>query len=207
MLETLFTSKTRVRILELFMFNPENIYYVRQISSLTGKAVIGVQREVEKLERLGILDKFHDGNRVYYRVLKSCPIFEELKSIFLKTSGIAEVLKNQLAGSKAIQFAFIYGSYAKGEENISSDIDLMVIGSISSKKLSQLLAAHRSKLQREINYSSISPGEFKKKFAARNHFISSVIKEKKIFIIGREDEFKRFIKTGQTDQTYSSCKK
>lgn len=173
------------------MFNPENRFYLRQISSLTGKALVGIQREVGNLETIGILDKIYDGNRVYYKVKKDCPIYEELKNIFLKTTGIAAVLKEHLVNSKSIQFAFIYGSYAKGDENFNSDIDLLVIGDISSKELSSLLSEQKINLQREINFTTISSAEFKEKLKGYNHFISSIVNEKKIFLIGNEDEFKK----------------
>lgn len=192
MLSKLFTSKTRVDILKLFMFNPENRFYLRQIASMTGKALVGIQREVENLETIGILDKIHDGNRVYYKVRKDCPIYDELKSIVLKTTGIAEVLKEQLVDSKSIRFAFIYGSYAKDDENLKSDIDLLVIGDISSRELSSLLSEQKIKLQREINFTTTSSTEFKEKINGRNHFISSIVSEKKIFLIGNEYEFREF---------------
>jgi predicted nucleotidyltransferase len=174
------------------MFNPENRFYMRQISSLTGKALVGIQREVENLETIGILDKIHDGNRVYYKVKKDCPIYKELKSIVLKTSGIAEVVKKQLIDSKSIQFAFIYGSYAKGDEKLTSDIDLMVVGDISSMELSSLLSEQKIKLQREINFTTISTAEFKEKLYRNNNFFTSIVQDKKIFLIGNEDEFREF---------------
>jgi uncharacterized protein len=191
-IDKLFTSKTRVEILKLFMFNSENRFYLRQISSLTGKALVGIQREVENLEAIGVLDKIHDGNRVYYNVKKDCPIYEELKSIILKTTGIADLLKAQFTDSKSIQFAFIYGSYAKGDEKLTSDIDLLIIGDISSMELSSLLSEQKIKLQREINFTTISTAEFKEKLYGNNNFFTSIVQDKKIFLIGNEDEFREF---------------
>jgi len=195
-LNRLFTSKTRVEILKLFIFNPENSFYMRQISSLIGLAIIGVQRELANLETLGILSKYRDGNRIYFKIRKDCSIYSDLKNIMLKTAGIAEVLKNRLNDADEIDFAFIFGSYAKGEENLNSDIDLMVIGNITTKKLSKILSDAKVKLAREINYFTITPKEFRLKLKEKNHFISSIAKEEKIFLIGSKDEFKEFIKSG-----------
>ncbi len=196
MINKLFSSKARVEILKLFLFNPEDSFYQRQISMLTHQPIRGVQREVEKLEGVGLIEKSNQGNRIYYRSNKSCPIFEELKRIFLKSTGIADVLKNNLTKANAIEFAFIYGSYAKGGESISSDIDLLIIGDITSRELASLLSKPKRELGRELNYAVFRLQEFKKQLKRKNHFLNSVLKEKKIFIIGSDHEFKAIIKSG-----------
>ena len=195
MLNNLFSSKARVEVLKLFLFNPENSYYQRQISRLTHQPIRAVQREIEKLEKLGLLKVSHEGNRAYCKTDRNCPIFKELKSILFKSVGIAESLKGNLKESNAIKLAFIYGSYAKGEETISSDIDLMVIGSISSRELSRLLANSKNELTREINYIVFSPHELLKRVYKGDHFIKTVLKEKKLFIIGDTNGLKSIIKS------------
>lgn len=110
MLNNLFSSKARVEVLKLFLFNPDNPYYQRQISALTRQPIRAVQREVEKLQNLGLLKVSHEGNRKYYKTDRNCPIFKELKSILFKSAGIAESLKKNLKESSAIKLAFIYGS-------------------------------------------------------------------------------------------------
>ena len=70
MINKLFSSKTRVEILKLLLFNPENSFYQRQISALTHQSIRGVQREVEKLQQLGLIEKSVQGNRIYYKVNK-----------------------------------------------------------------------------------------------------------------------------------------
>ena len=127
MIEKLISSKARVEILKLFLFNTQNSYYQNQISTLTNQPIRAVQRELERLVSIHLIKKYSEGNRVYYRIDTECPILEELKSIFFKTVGIAKELKTHLQTSKDITVAFIYGSYAKGQENSTSDIDLMVI--------------------------------------------------------------------------------
>ena len=194
MLNKLFSSKTRVEILKLFLFNTNNSFYQRQISNLTAQSIRGVQREVDKLNRIGLIERSSQGNRIYYKVNKKCPIVEDLKNIFFKSVGIAEVLKDNFK-EKGIKVAFIYGSYAKGEESLLSDIDLMVIGDISSKELSSILSKPKKELMREINYAVFSLNEFINKATQKDHFINSVLKDKKIYIVGNEDELKGLIKS------------
>jgi len=197
MLNELFSSRARVEILKLFLFNPENSFYQRQISTLTRQSIRGVQREAERLEKIGLIEKSIQGNRIYYKVNKKCPIFEELKRILFKSVGIAEVLKENLKKSDNIKIAFIYGSYAKAEENLLSDIDLLIIGSINSKELSSLLSKPKRELSREINYAVFPLQEFRKKVRQKDHFLNTILKEKKIFIIGDENQVKAITKSRQ----------
>ena len=197
MLNELFSSRARVEILKLFLFNPENSFYQRQISTLTRQSIRGVQREAERLEKIGLIEKSIQGNRIYYKVNKKCPIFEELKRILFKSVGIAEVLKENLKKSDNIKIAFIYGSYAKAEENLLSDIDLLIIGSINSKELSSLLSKPKRELSREINYAVFPLQEFRKKVRQKDHFLNTILKEKKIFIIGDENQVKTITKSRQ----------
>ena len=200
MLNKLFSSKTRVEILKLFLFNTNNSFYQRQISNITGQSIRGVQREVDKLNRMGLIERSIQGNRIYYKVNKKCPIVEDLKNIFFKSVGIAEALKESLK-EKGIKIAFIYGSYAKGEESLLSDIDLMVIGDISSKEISSILSKPKKELMREINYVVFSLNEFINKAIQKDHFINSVLKNKKIYIVGNVDELKGLIKSRQIKAT------
>lgn len=194
MIDKLFSSKARVEILKLFLFNSDSSFYQRQISNLTHQPIRGVQREVDKLNKIGLLEKSIQGNRVYYKINKRCPIVEDLKNILFKSVGIAQVLKNNLQ-EKGIRFAFIYGSYARGEESLSSDIDLMVIGGLSSRELSTILSKPKRELIREINYTVFGPNEFLERVRKKDHFLNSVLKGKKIFIVGEENELKSFIKS------------
>lgn len=188
MLNKLFSSKARVEVLKLFLFNPRNNFYQRQVSVLTHQPIRGIQRELKKIQEIGLIEKYTQGNRIYYRVNKNCPIFEELKRIFFKSEGIAQVLKKNLIKSDSIKVAFIYGSYAKGVESLLSDIDLLVIGSITAKELSTLLSQPKRELSREINYTVFGLHELKKRMKQKSHFLNTILKDKKIFIVGNENE-------------------
>jgi predicted nucleotidyltransferase len=193
MLKNLFSSKARVEILKLFLFNPEDSFYQREISNLLHQPIRAVQRELKNLMEFKLIKKLARGNRIYYKLNKKHPIYEELKVIFLKMTGIAEVLKNNLERKDSIKLAFIYGSYARGDELATSDIDLMVIGDISSKELSSFLAKPKQELKREINYVVFSVEEFKEKVKDKNHFLNTVLRDEKIFLLGDEDELKAIV--------------
>jgi predicted nucleotidyltransferase len=196
MLKTLFSSSARVRVLNLFLMNSENQYYQRQVKELTGLPVMAIQRELKKLTGIGLLKKKVDGNRVYYQVNKNFSILPELRSMVIKTVGLGDALKSSMTHMGDIEVAFIYGSYAKNDESTESDVDLFVIGDISGKTLSSVLSKVSRLSNREINYALYSKTEFIKKFG-KNHFVSSVLKEPKIFLKGDENAIKRLVKGGQ----------
>ncbi|MFC1566251.1 nucleotidyltransferase domain-containing protein [bacterium] len=194
MLQTLFSSKARVNILKLLLLNPKGSFYQREISSLTNESIRSVQREVKKLEEIGFLSKSIQGKSVYYRVNESFIIYEDLKNIFIKSAGIAEELKNHLKKTQDIEVVFVYGSYAKGAIQKSSDIDIFVIGTVTSRQISKILSKPQKELAREINYVVFTKKEFREKIRKKNHFVLSILKTKKIFIIGNEDDFKNIVK-------------
>ena len=194
MLEELFGSRARVIILKTFLLDLERDFYQREISTITNLPIRAVQREVERLEKIGLVEKQIRGNRKYYRCRRDFPIFEELKSIILKTVALGNVLKDYLQKKKEkIELAFIYGSFAKGEENISSDIDLLLVGNITSKEASMLLSPAKNSLRREINFIVYDEKEFLKK--KESHFLKQVLKEPKIFLVGNEGDIKRILKS------------
>lgn len=150
------------------------------------------QRELGQLTGVGLIQGVRRGHQVYYQANRQNPIFAELKSILAKTSGIRDVLNEGLAPLvERIRLAFVYGSIARGDEDASSDVDLMVIGEVSFADVVSALSDSESKLGREINPTVYGPREFREKLAAKNHFLSTVAKEKKLFLIGDEHEFRR----------------
>lgn len=185
MIEELITSKTRSKILTLFFTNPKESFYVREISRKVKENVNSVRRELEKLEKVGVLKSRNEANLKYYSLNENMPIYEELRSIFLKTSGISREIKENLHKLGKIESAFIYGSYARGEETLKSDIDLMIIGNVNQEELSLLIKKLESKLSREINYTVFSKEEFEKRKLKKggDPFIKNVMKERKIRII------------------------
>jgi uncharacterized protein len=186
MLTKLFGSEARVKILTLFMLNAGSEYYLREIAQKTGLALRSVQRAVNDLSNLGILDREQRGNSVYFRLNSENPILPDLKAIFLKTVGLGDVLRAALADTPGIEVAFIYGSVAKGEETPTSDIDLALIGKIPSKKLTKILTALEERISREVNATVFTQEEWRKRIASGDHFATTLLREPKLMLIGRE---------------------
>ena len=136
-----------------------------------------------------------DGKRVYYKVNQNCPIVEELQTIFVKTAGIADVLKSSLKkfGGR-IEIAFVYGSVARTEELSTSDVDLMIIGDVALTDLVPGLRRAEKTLGREVNPTIYSPEEFLRKLKARDSFIKTVMSDSKIFLKGNDSEFEALVR-------------
>lgn len=127
------------------------------------------------------------GHQKHYQANKKSLIFNELKSIIIKTFGVADILRNTLSGCDAIRFAFIYGSIAKGTDTAASDIDLMLVADgLDYSHLFEILGEPEQMLGRKINPSLYTGEDFKRKLADRNHFITRVLSQPKIMVIGDE---------------------
>ncbi|MBN2014434.1 MAG: nucleotidyltransferase domain-containing protein [Candidatus Altiarchaeota archaeon] len=183
MIEHIITSKTRVKLLTLFLTNPENEYYLRDTARKLKENTNAVRRELKNLEKAGIIKSRKQGNIRYYTADKKNPIHEELKKIILKTTAIGDEIKKELKKIGNIEQAFIYGSYAKNQETKKSDIDLMIIGDADQDRLSEIIRRLEDQLNREINYSTYSKKEFETRKQQKDPYITNILKEKQIKLI------------------------
>ncbi|MCK4420388.1 nucleotidyltransferase domain-containing protein [candidate division WOR-3 bacterium] len=189
MLESLYVTKSKVRrdILTLFFGNPSKKYYVRQIERLLRYSVGSIARELKKFREDDLLLTEKAGNLVYYKLNQGHPLYEELRSIIMKSSGIVQRLKDALSSVANIDVAFIYGSYASGEAKASSDIDIMIIGDVESSEVVSSLTELEIKFDRELNFTLYTKEEFLEKRAGIE-FLKEVMKGGKIPLIGNIDE-------------------
>lgn len=181
-------SDTRGLILAKLLLHPEKWWFLSDLASHLGKTPSSLQRELISLSLSGILEKRTDGKRVYYRASSDCPILNELQNIFIKTTGVADVVKNSLKSFFTdIDFMFIFGSIARGEELSSSDVDLLIVGAISLSQIAPKLRRIESSLMREVNPVVLTLAEFEKRVKEKNHFVMNVINSEKIFLKGERE--------------------
>lgn len=191
----LFGSQIREKIFSLLFLNPTKEYYLREIAKNIDCSAGAVQRELSNLMKLGILTREDKGNASYYSTNKKHLIYKELKSIAEKQGEwLRDLNKTIKSFGTNITIAFIYGSYVKGNETPESDIDLFILGDLSSMQLATQLKPTEEKIGREINPYLITKEEFITNFKAKNHFLCSLIKEKKLFIVGNNDEIQELTK-------------
>jgi len=192
-LSEILSSKVRAEVFRLLFGLNDDALHVRGIERRTGFAIGTIQTEMKKLHRLNLVLKKRDGNRLYYRANRQHPVFSEIQALVIKTVGLLDVLKSALADEKGIHAAFVFGSLARGSEKAASDIDLMVIGNIGLRTLTRLLRGLTEKLGREINPYVLSIEEFNLRKSENEHFVIQVLKDSKLFIIGKEDDLKTMV--------------
>lgn len=183
-------SKTRQSVLALLYGQPEHSFHTNEIIRLTGSGTGAIQRELDKLSSVGLITVEAIGNQKHYTANRMSPLFLELRSIVIKTFGLADVLQEALSPIiTQIYSAFIYGSIAKQEDTAHSDIDLMLISdNLTYADLFKLLEEAQTHLGRSIHPTFYSLSEWKRKKESNNHFLSQVMAQPKIFLIGTEDE-------------------
>lgn len=182
-------GRARQQVLALLFGHPESSFYLREIIREAGTGASQVQQELKHLTQSGLILREKRANQIYFRANPDAPIFDELKSIVLKTFGVADVVRNALAPFRnRILLAFIYGSIARNEDTAASDIDLMIVGDVRLSEIVETLADAESRLRRATAPTIYSPKDFRQKVRAGDHFISQVLKGNKIFLAGTEQD-------------------
>ena len=176
-------TKNQTLILEVFFNHPEREYYLRELARILGKKPGVFQRDINILADDGILKSEHKGGNRYFKINKDNPLYDDLKSIFFKTVGIEGVLRTELQTVGGITKAFVYGSFARGEEKAESDVDIFIVGDVNEDKLIERISKLEGKFQRDINYILMSEKELHIKIEKGNSFLKGVLKEKKIELI------------------------
>jgi predicted nucleotidyltransferase len=186
-------GKGRGALLALFYGHPDQQFYYRQITrQLRNMSVGTLQRELDTLSRLGLVDRSTVGKQVFYRANRNHPVFRELRALVTKTVGAFQVLRSALAPiSKRIALAFIFGSMARQEETAESDIDLMVVGKATFEEILGRLGSVEQSLGRAVHPSVYSSAEFRLKLAGGNHFLNSAVRGEKVYLIGDDNELRK----------------
>jgi predicted nucleotidyltransferase len=181
-------SSTRQRLLSALLLNSRQPVYATELANRFGVRPSTLQRDLAKFTQAGILKMFRSGNRAYFQANEECPVLPELRSLLIKTSGLADVLRVELAPlASKIKVAAVYGSIATGTETSGSDIDLLLIGSVKMIELVPLLEQVTGKLRRQINPTLYTPEEFSQK-VRRSHFVQSVLGKPLLFVLGTNSD-------------------
>ena len=188
----LFKSKIRQKILAIFFTDESRKFYINEMARLVGTTQGTCRRELNKLVNIGMFKTSREGNLQYYHVDRQNPLYKELAAIIRKTIGIEAVLRKALQEVKGINYAFIFGSYAKNEFKPDSDIDIAVVGAVSEEQLIYAVKETEKAIGREINYHIYTEDDFKKKMRASS-FLKNIIK-KYIMVAGDERAFRRIFK-------------
>ncbi len=183
----LFASRAGAAVLAETFGAPDREVYLRELVRRTGLAPRTIQLELDRLVGTGLLTERRDGNRRYVRAAKGHPLYAPFREIVMKTSGIVPMLRAVLDGAR-IEFAFVFGSVAAGTAKVGSDVDLLAVGREGLRSIVARLREVQQAVGREVTPVVWTPEEYAGRRKRGEHFLSRVLSEPRIMVIGADDD-------------------
>ncbi len=188
-LDDIITSKVRVKILNLFYSNLNEMYHVRGIVREIGEEINAVRRELERLDKAGIIKKEPRGNRIYYFVRTDYSGFGDLLSTVSKNNGLGGQIVESKAKLGKVSYVMFSGAFARTKKRKKEDdVDVLVVGEIVLPELAMIIRTFESKLAREINYTVMTREELEYRKKRRDPFLQNIFLGSRVMIIGDEEE-------------------
>jgi hypothetical protein len=187
MLADFITSKSRIKLVAVYLEHPYEMFHVRELVRKTGDEINAVRRELAFLEAHGILEKEKRANRVYYFLSKAYPFYHDLIRLAAKTTGLgADIMKGRAKLGK-IKYALFAGRYTKQHKKYPDDVDFLIVGTVVIPELSLLVRNEEARLKTEINYSVMSEEEFQFRKEHHDPFLGKILLDARIMLIGDEE--------------------
>jgi DNA-binding transcriptional ArsR family regulator len=187
MFSDLITSKSRVKLLNVFLASPAEMYHVRELVRRTDDEINAVRRELSFLEKKGILIREPRANRVYYSLSKTYPFYYDLLKIGSKNTGLgADILKNKVKLGR-IKYAMFSGKFLRKMKDQPDEVDLLIVGNVVLPELALLVREEEKRMNTEINYTVMTEDEFAFRKKKRDPFIVSILSGSRVMLIGDEE--------------------
>jgi predicted nucleotidyltransferase len=183
-------AKVQQRVLGVLFGNPGRSFYANEVIGLARSGTGAVQRELARLEAAALVVASRIGKQKHYQANQRSPVFAELRALVLKTSGLADVLREALTPvADKVRAAFVYGSIAKGQDTAASDVDLMVISErLTYADLFGTLEDASAHLGRKVAPTIYSPKELARRRKQDSAFVTRVLEQPKLWLIGDEGD-------------------
>lgn len=179
-------SEVRRQILRTFFARPEVVRHVRELAREIDRSPTIVGEELDRLERTGILTSERIGRARRYRVDDRSPIADEIRSLVQKTIGVEARLRDAIADLPGVEEAFLYGSYARGDERATSDLDLFVVGSVDQEALTERLTDVERDLGRDVNVATYDRTELERLRREGDLFVAGVLEGPRVPLTGQD---------------------
>lgn len=197
MFESLFGSRTRVKLLSHFLTQPEQPFYVRELTRSLGEQINSIRRELANLQALGILTSEQKRHKLYYRVNPRYPYLRELTGLFERAKATGEAviapkrrdedeLTSRLRSLGSVRLAVLSGAFLKKQ----AIVDLFLVGDINKVKLSKFVADEERSLGQEINFTVMTESEYHYRRSLYDRFLGEVLDSDKIVPIDDLGAFK-----------------
>ena len=196
--DLLFPLQYRGKALALLLLQPQRRLHVREIARLTGTVAGTMNKELDRLQRAGLLERHRVGNQLQFCANPQHPVFPELSALLRKTIGLADVLTLALTPlADRIAVAFVFGSIAKSSDTAASDVDVIIIGGVEFGEAVNVLYDAQKTLQREVNAKVFSVADWQAKMASNSSFVADVLAKPKLLLIGTLSELEQLAQPGQ----------
>jgi predicted nucleotidyltransferase/predicted transcriptional regulator with HTH domain len=177
-------SNVRRRLLAYYFTNPTARHHLRDLAERLSIDPSNLSKELGRLEREGLFRSEVSGRQKYFTLNREYPLFHEVRSIVAKTIGAIPLIAQALKKVQGISEAYLYGSFARNQQDTSSDIDVLVIGDPGSEALAEVARKLERQLGREINYTVLSRNEFESRRKRKDAFLEDVWHNKRVSLVG-----------------------
>lgn len=190
-LNDLLISKVRVKILQLFLAHPDQIFHVREIVRRVDEEINAVRRELAHMEKSGMVTSEWRANRRVYSFRKDYLFWQDLISMINKTAGLGgDIVKNKGRLGR-VKYAMLSGDFVRGRPASSSDVDLLLVGNIIMPQIAALVKEEEARRERELNYTVMTEEEFNFRKRRKDPFLQGILGKTHIMLIGDDDELLR----------------
>lgn len=188
-LHDLVVSKVRVKVIEAFFQQPDEMLYVRELTRMINEEINAVRRELDRLLECGLIKSEQRGNRLYYSLNKRYLFFQELQQITAKSTGLGRKLRRLRRKLGTIEYVMFSGRFIRGLKPTHDEVDILIVGDVVLSELEALMKEEQVRVNRELNYAVFSLEEFEFRKARRDPFVMEILYDSRVMVIGSEDEF------------------
>lgn len=181
-------SRVRVKLFKTFLSDPNEMYYVRQLTRKTGEEINAVRRELQRMEKAGILKSESRGNRLYYFPNKQYDFYGELLALVAKTTGLGGTIRKTKNKIGKIKFAILSGKFVRRVDRDENEVDMLIVGQVILPELSRIVRQEEAERNFEINYTVMTVDEFHFRKERRDPFLLSILQSSRVMIIGDEED-------------------
>ncbi len=189
MLKDLFISKTRVKLFEIFLSDPNQMYHVRDLVRKADEEINAVRRELARMERVGMVKKEPRGNRLYYWFRHDYVFYGDLLSLVAKSTGLgAAIIKNR-SRLGSVNLVMLSSRFVRHEQRKTpDDVDLLIVGNLVLPELAAIIRAEETKREQTINYTPMTEEELKFRRTRRDPFLLNILMNSRVIILGQEED-------------------
>lgn len=188
-LEDFMISRVRVKIMELFFSNPEELYYVREITRAIKEEINAVRRELDRMLGYGLLKSEQRGNRVYYFLNKNYVFYPELLQMVAKTTGLGKKIRKLRRKLGTVEFVMFSQGFVEGNSIRQDKVDMLIVGDVVLPELQAIVKEEEKRVGREINYTVFTSDEFEFRKTRRDPFVMEILYDSRIMVIGNSEAF------------------